>query len=254
MHSTRSVIIFVLVMTTLVALVLAGMSTALAPIHKQNELIYAKKSTLSAISNHLGDIDFATISDEQVDEIFKNQVKQMVIDMNGNEVSQSQVEALGYKGGMAENVDILKEMKKPEADRVLPLFVFTKEDGKKYYIVSTSGKGLWDVIWGCVAIEDDMNTIAGVSFDHRAETPGLGAEIKDNASWVKQFTGKKIYDQGEYKSVFVRKGGAKDPVYEVDGISGATITADGVSEMLARGIKYYEPFFKSIKGYSKEKI
>jgi len=210
MHSTRYIVIFVLVMTTLVALVLAGMSTALAPIHKQNELLYAKKSTLAAISNHLGDIEFSNITDQQVDDIFSNQVKQMVINMNGEEVSQAQVEAL------------------------------------KYYIVSTTGKGLWDVIWGCIAIEDDMNTIAGVSFDHKAETPGLGAEIKDNSAWARQFNGKKLYDNGDFRSVFVRKGGARDATYEVDGISGATITANGVTEMLERGIKYYEPFFNSL--------
>jgi len=139
-------------------------------------------------------------------------------------------------------------MKKDEADRVLPLFVYTKKDGSKYYILSAAGKGLWDVIWGCVALEDDLKTIAGVSFDHKAETPGLGAEIKDNKAWVAQFAGKKIYDEsGTYTSVYVRKGGAKDMNYEVDGISGATITANGVSEMLNRGLKYYEPYLSGIK-------
>jgi Na+-transporting NADH:ubiquinone oxidoreductase subunit C len=235
-------------MTTVVALLLAGLSTILAPTHKKNELLYAKKSTLAAVSNHLGDVDFAGISDDQVESLFTERVEQIVIDMDGNTVSDADIEARGYKGGKAENVDILKEMKKPEADRVLPLFVYTKADGKKYYIVSTTGKGLWDVIWGCVAIEDDMNTIAGVSFDHKAETPGLGAEIKDNAAWVRQFNGKKLYEDGDFKSIYVRKGGARDANYEVDGISGATITGDGVTEMLERGIKYYEPFFKNLKG------
>lgn len=249
MHSTRSVIIFVLIMTFVVAMLLAGLSTFLAPTHKKNELLYAKKSTLAAVSNHLGDdVNFAAITNDQVENIFSERMEQKVIDMAGNTLSDAEVEALGYKGGKAENVDILKEMKKPEADRVLPLFVYTKADGKKYYIVSTTGKGLWDVIWGCIAIEDDMNTIAGVSFDHKAETPGLGAEIKDNAAWVRQFAGKKIYEGNMYKSVYVRKGGARDENFEVDGISGATITGDGVTEMLERGIKYYEPFFKTIKG------
>lgn len=248
MHSTRSVIIFVLIMTTVVALLLAGLSSAWASRIKMNELIYAKKSTLSAVASHLGDVDFEGITDEAVDSIFNSNIVQKVLDMSGKELSSQDIEALGYKGGQAENVDILKEMKKPVEDRVLPLYIYTKPDGKKYYIVATTGKGLWDVIWGCVAIEDDMNTIAGVAFDHRAETPGLGAEIKDNAAWVKQFQGKKLYKDGAFKSINVRKGGARDATYEVDGISGATITGDGVTEMLERGIKYYEPFFKNIKG------
>ena len=97
-----------------------------------------------------------------------------------------------------------------------------------------------------------MNTIAGVSFDHQGETPGLGAEIKDNPMFPKQFEGTKIYDDaGTYRSVMVRKGGRKNKIHEVDGISGATVTADGVTEMLVRGIKYYEPYFSKLKKKSK---
>jgi len=90
--------------------------------------------------------------------------------------------------------------------------------------------------------------VVGASFDHAGETPGLGAEIKDNPSFAKQFGGKKIYRDGEYVSVGVIKGGAKNIAYEVDGISGATVTANGVGEMLYRGIKYYEPYFGKVKG------
>ena len=97
-------------------------------------------------------------------------------------------------------------------------------------------------------MESDWKTIAGVSFDHKGETPGLGAEIKDNPTWVSQFTGKKIYaDDGSFTSVRIIKSGAKDPVHEVDGISGATITANGVDEMLERGLKYYEPYIMKNK-------
>ena len=141
-----------------------------------------------------------------------------------------------------------KEKKKADAEQILPVYIYTTSDSKKYYIVSVRGKGLWDEIWGNIALEKDLNTIAGVAFDHKAETPGLGAEIKDNKDFSGQFTGKKIYDDNGFRSVYVRKGGAKNDTYEVDGISGATITADGVSEMLKRGLKYYEPYFKTIKG------
>ena len=114
--------------------------------------------------------------------------------------------------------------------------------------LSVQGKGLWDVIWGNIALEKDMNTIAGVDFDHRQETPGLGAEIKDNKAWKKQFVGKSILDAaGNVKGIDVMKGGAKEPTWQVDGISGATITADGVGEMMQRGLKYYAPVIESMK-------
>jgi len=247
-HSTAQVIRFGVIMCVVVALILAGLFNVLKPIHDKNAAVYAKKAVLSAVADHI-DGDLKALDDDAIQDLFSAQIEQKVVDMNGNIVEAADITAMGYLGGQAEDVDMEKEYKKPEEDRLLPVFIFTKDDGKKYYIFSTMGKGLWDIIWANVAFEDDLNTIAGVSFDHKAETPGLGAEIKDNVAWYKQFIGKKVYAQdGTFKSVLVRKGGAKDPVYEVDGISGATITADGVSEMFSRGLKYYKPFLKTVKG------
>ena len=121
-------------------------------------------------------------------------------------------------------------------------------DGKSGYIFSVRGSGLGDAIWGNIALEEDMNTVAGVSFDHAGETPGLGAEIKDNNAWKAQFVGKKIYDGDKYVSVYVRKGGAIDLEHEVDGLSGATVTADGVTKMLYEGLKAYEPYMEDAEG------
>ncbi len=248
MHSTNSVIRFVLILTFVVALVLALMQNGLKSIHDKNEALYSKKATLAAVANHI-DGDFKKISDEMVQEIFDKQIEQLVINSEGTIFSADEVEVLGTKGGMAENLDLGREQKKSADERLMPLYVFTKSDGSKYYIVYTRGKGLWDEIWGNIAIEEDLKTLAGVSFDHKAETPGLGAEIKDNAQFKQQFIGKKIYDdEGNFTSVYVRKEGAKSELYEVDGISGATITADGVTEMLERGLKAYEPYLKTIKG------
>jgi len=233
-------------MTALVALVLAGMYAFLKPTHKQNESLFNKKSILSALGENLPK-PVTKMSDSEIEDLFTNNVEQIVLNMDGEQLTKEQVEAAGYIGGMAEHVDMKKEKKKPEADRMLPLYIYNNS-GEKYYIVSVRGNGLWDEIWGNIALEDDLDVIAGVAFDHQAETPGLGAEIKDNKTWVNQFTGKEIFnDQGEYESVTVVKAGAKDPDHEVDGISGATITADGVTEMMQRGIKYYTPYFDKLK-------
>ena len=186
------------------------------------------------------------MSDDEVQSVFDASIIQNVIDMEGGELDESKVEALGYMGGEAEHIDMKKEKKKVEANRILPFYTLNK-DGKKYYIVTVRGNGLWDEIWGNIALEEDFNTIVGASFDHQGETPGLGAEIKDNPAFSVQFIGKKIYEGGKYVGVTVRKGGAQDPNHEVDGISGATITADGVTEMVQRGIQYYEPYFEKLK-------
>jgi Na+-transporting NADH:ubiquinone oxidoreductase subunit C len=228
-------------MTCSVALILAAMATVLKPIHKQNEALYNKRSILQAVNTKLPK-PVNELTDEQVAQQFDNNIEQYVINMTGKEVDKETVVEAGYPGGKAENIELEKEKKKSDEERLLPLFVY-QDDDEKYYIMSVRGSGLWDAIWGHIAFEDDFNTIAGATFDHKAETPGLGAEIKDNPRFRRQFKGKEIFnDVGEFVSVVVKKGGAKDPVHEVDGISGATITGDGVTDMLDRGISAYLPY------------
>ena len=247
MHSTGSILRFVLIMTTIVSLLLSFMYNGLKSIHDRNEAVYSKKATLASIADHLPIDDFTVISDEQVQEIFDTKIEQVVLDIEGNVITEEQMRSRGYKDGEASTLDMKKEQKRGD-EKFMPMYVYKKDDGRKFYILYARGKGLWDEIWGCIALQDDFNTIAGVSFDHITETPGLGAEIKDNKAWVRQFVGKKIYDGDTFKSIYVRKGGAKDPVYEVDGISGATITADGVTKMLADYLVDYEPYIKTLKG------
>ena len=230
-------------MTIVVAFVLALMVTSLKGVHSENEAVYNKKAILSAVAVQLGK-NVNNLSNKEVQEVFSAQIEQKVLNMKGEELTADQIKtATGGWSTNADNLDLGKEMKKEEKDRILPLYIFTAADKKKYNIVAVRGKGLWDEIWGIIALESDWTTIAGTSFDHKGETPGLGAEIKDNQSWVDQFTGKKIFNSaGDFTSVRIIKSGAKDKTYQVDGISGATITANGVDEMLKRGLKYYEPY------------
>jgi Na+-transporting NADH:ubiquinone oxidoreductase subunit C len=226
----------VAVLTMVVALVLSLLATGLKPIHDRNEAIYNKKAILSAIESDLGQKASAMGAD-QVQKIFDDQIEQVVVDMQGNVV----------EGVKADEIDMAKEKKKPVAQQRLPVFIYKGQAGK-IYIISVRGSGLWDEIWGSIALKDDFNTITGATFDHKGETPGLGAEIKDNPKFPKEFVGKKIYDDnGDYVSVQVKKGAITDPAHQVDAISGATITSNGVTEMLKRGIKYYEPYFEKQK-------
>ncbi len=248
--STGYVVRFVLIMTTIVAVLLAFLSLGLQERSAVNEAIFNKRAILAAVADHLGEgVVHKDLSDDQVLEIFDNKVEQVALDMSGQQLSAQDIMDAGYKGGKPENIDMAKEKKKEEANRILPAYIYNTGKGK-FYILSVRGNGLWDEIWGNIALEEDLSTIAGASFDHRGETPGLGAEIKDNPAFPKQFKGKKIYNsKGQFTSVDVVKGGAdKNNIHGVDGISGATVTADGVDEMLERGIRYYEPFLNQIKG------
>ncbi|MBK8886467.1 MAG: NADH:ubiquinone reductase (Na(+)-transporting) subunit C [Saprospiraceae bacterium] len=246
MHSTSYIIRFTLIMTVVVALVLALMVSGLKDIHTENESVYNKKGILSAVSVQLGK-DVNTLSNAQVQEIFDKQIVQKAVNSKGEELTPEQLKAATGTSLVVE-VDLSKEAKKPIGERVLPIFTFTGSDKKVYNILYVRGKGLWDEIWGYIALEGDWNTISGEAFDHKGETPGLGAEIKDNPSWYSQFTGRKLYSEsGEFKSISVVKGGVKDKDHQVDAISGATITGTGVDEMLERGLKYYEPYIQKNK-------
>lgn len=247
MHSTKYIYTFVFIMTTLVALILAGMFTALKPIHDKNVALYNKRAIIAAIDSKL-ESKVADLSDEQVQEIFNTNITQQVIDTKGNLLNESQIQSMGAGAASAEEIDMAKQRKKPESERILPLYTYTTDGGEKYYIISARGSGLWDAIWGNIALESDLNTIAGVSFDHQQETPGLGAEIKENESWKKQYIGKQFYDNnGNLVSIDAVKGGAKDPLHQVDAISGATITSDGVDAMLKTYMKLYQPYLEKLK-------
>lgn len=224
-------------MTTISALLLAGLFYATEPAAKMNEAVFNKRAILAAVEDYLPK-PLKQMSDQEVQDLFAQQVEQEVLNMDGELVD----------GVVAEKVDLAKERKKPEEEIRLPFFIYSSPDGQKFYIMSVRGNGLWDEIWGNVSLKEDLVTVAGASFDHKAETPGLGAEIKDNPTFFNQFKGKKIYDaDGEFTSVVVRKGGARDLEHEVDGISGATITSDGVTDMLKKWIQYYGPYLDKLK-------
>ncbi len=146
-----------------------------------------------------------------------------------------------------------EEMKKSPAKRNLPAFEAKKGD-TSFVVIPVYGKGLWGPIWGYVSFQKEavvakglphFNTIYGVMFDHKGETPGLGAEI-NQPFFMNPFSGKQIFDEkGVFMSVQVVKGGA-DPSssHQVDAISGGTITSKGLQAMLDSCLVSYQNFFK----------
>lgn len=113
-------------------------------------------------------------------------------------------------------------------------------DGTSGIAVRLDGKGLWGPIWGYAVVSADGQTLKGVCFDHKSETPGLGAKITEEA-FMKAFEGKKLYDKdGNFVSVRVLKPGTSPEIVEenrVDAISGATLTSKGVDEMMQSSIR-----------------
>ena len=115
--------------------------------------------------------------------------------------------------------------------------------GEKKYVFPLKGMGLWGGISAFVSVNDDLNTIYGAYFNHESETAGLGAEIKDSQEWQEKFQGKKIFDEnGELKIAVAKK--VENPSSEVDCVTGATLTSNGVSDMLREGLKKYVDILK----------
>ena len=148
------------------------------------------------------------------------------------------------------DINLALEVKKDSETQRFPLYIANVEN-EKFYVIPLRGAGLWAEIWGYIALKEDINTIKGVSFDHKSETAGLGAEITED--WfIDSFTDEKINDsQGNFVGVYLTKSN-NDPRNadkmdnEVDAISGATITGDGVSDMIIERVQNYLPYFNNI--------
>ena len=236
-------IIFAVVMVVVVGSVLAFAATAAKPLIKANERFEKQQNILYAlgINDNEGDSDVAFIGTDKVEAEFKKYITGQYV-IQGGEVTEDDQAFL---------IDIKKEESKakdPSYQRRLPLFKGEK-DGKEIYVIPVRGKGLWDAIWGYVAVDKTM-TVTGVYFDHKGETPGLGAEIKQRY-FMDDFAGESFLRGGTFKGIAVAKGN-NDPTNkdvednEVDALAGATITGDGVAAMLKKDIKMYVDYFKNL--------
>lgn len=246
MQSNRYIIIFSLVLTAVLGGLLSGVSQVLGPTQKKAQDLDTKKQILGAIPS-----EKEALSGMEAEEIlarYQEVIFSEVTDFQGNLVDTNE------KGGpmVAEEVNIEKNYKKPVEDRLFPVFKYSA-NGEESYILPVYGAGLWDAIWGFVALNPDLKSVKGVSFDHKGETPGLGARITSD-DVQERYRGKDLYnDNGEFVAITMVKG-EKIPEdrlgpNKVDGLAGATLTANGVNDMLLNYIGYYQKYFdKNVKG------
>lgn len=226
--------LFATIMVVVVASILAFLATYLKPM--QNENMRNEK-----MQNILSTIGVTDVSREEAQAKFD----EFIVDQITLKSDGSKDESV-----KAFEVDLKTELKKNVEEQSFPLFIAEK-DNKTFYIIPLRGAGLWDAIWGYIALQDDFNTIEGVSFDHKGETPGLGAEITQ--SWfLDYFKDEKIFDKdGNLVGVTVAKGNNnkdnKDD-NKVDAISGATITGDGVTDMIKERLMHYKNYIVKQKG------
>lgn len=239
-------IIFAVAMVVVVGFLLAFTASSLKDkidankrTEKQQNILFAMGITDSEDPNEF-------VPAEKAGELFEKYVgdDQYIITGNASE-----------KTAKAFDIEVKKESDKLKQNsaykRKMPLFI-GKKDGEEFYIVPMRGNGLWDAIWGYVSLDKEFTKVKGAFFDHKGETPGLGANIKE-AYFRDDFIGESILDaSGTYKGITVAKGNA-DPKNvdkkdnEVDALAGATITGNGVTAMVKKGVKMYMPYFQTLK-------
>jgi Na+-transporting NADH:ubiquinone oxidoreductase subunit C len=237
-------IFFAIAMVVVVGSLLAFAASSLEPTISENKRLEKQQNILYAMGVNENDEGSATfISTDKAPQAFSEFITKQLVIQEGNVTDNDQ----------AYLIDVKKEKsaaKEDDYSRRLPLFVGEK-DGQTFYIAPIYGKGLWDAIWGYVSMDENM-VIQGAYFDHKGETPGLGANIKQRY-FMDDFIGEHLLDSnGNFVGITVSKSNA-DPTNkdkqdnEVDAIAGATITGDGVSAMVKSDLRLYVPYFKNLK-------
>lgn len=217
-------IIYATIVVVIVAFLLAFVSKALEPQSQANERIDKKKQILASLGKR--DLKKAAIEAAYAEYI----VADKIVNREGEILSEGEEkDQAGFQVGLA---DI--------SDDCLPVYV-CQLDGATKYVFPLSGRGLWGSIWGYIALDDDLRTVYGAYFSHASETAGLGARITEEA-FQAQFIGKKIVgEKGSDISLSVVKK-ITNPDAEIAAITGATLTSNGLNDMLHEGLAAYGKF------------
>ena len=236
-------LLFAVGLVVIVGTLLAAIDSSLKDKIRINKILEKQQNILYAIGineNEGNSVNF--IAADKAEQEFKKYITKQIY-IQGDKVIEDEKAYL---------IDVKKQKalaKDPSHKRKLPLFIANK-DGRNLYVAPIRGKGLWDAIWAYVSVDENM-IIRGIYFDHKAETPGLGANIKQRF-FMDDFIGESLLDtQGNFKGVTVSKTNL-DPKNEdkydneVDAIAGSTITGDGVTAMIRSDLSLYQPYFNSL--------
>lgn len=239
------------------SVVVAGAAVALGPMQEYNAKIKKQRNVLEAAALYDADAD----GNKEIEAKFAKYVVEVPVNLNDGVLDDS-IDVASYSADDArKDLDASSPIQDgphalvgyPAREDVAIAYLVKNDAGALDKVVMpVYGKGLWSTLFGFLALESDLRTIAGLTFYSHAETPGLGGEV-DNPRWKKQWVGKLAYDDSGEPNVTVQKGGvpANDPQasYKVDGLSGATITSNGVENLVNYWISdgAFGPFLEKIQ-------
>lgn len=233
-QSNLYIVMYAAILSVVCAGLLVAANTGLKERQQANIELEQKKNILATVMQVEEGAD--------INQLYKDRIKEMVVDAKGNVI----------EGASPKDVAIAAEFKKPAMERRLPVYVFKSAenpDKVESVVFPVFGRGLWDAIWGYVSLGPDMNTIKGVKFEHKGETPGLGARITEDEI-QSRYKDKEIFENGQLVSVVMMKGEGNDysdDKHKVDGMSGATLTGKGINDMLKDYFVAYQEYMKKNK-------
>lgn len=232
------VLIYAAVMVILAAVLLAGAAIVLRPAQQENANIDKMQQILRALGQ--------SPDKSAVISTYKDLIKkELLVNEEGQVVKIFEGEEVGKSDAFNANTELSYKLIAKGEKQDLPVYV-AEVNGKTLYVLPLNGAGLWNKIWGYIAIDAaDHSTVDGADFGNAGETPGLGAEIS-TPHFSAQFKGKHIFREGAFTGIAVVKNGqkAEDKDY-VDGISGGTLTSNGVNDMLAASLKPFQKFLET---------
>ncbi|WP_193164078.1 Na(+)-translocating NADH-quinone reductase subunit C [Microbulbifer hainanensis] len=251
--SVKGTLLVALVLCIVCSVVVSTAAVMLRPAQKANVELDMKRNVLMAA----GLINDPKASKSTVEDAFAN-VTIRYVDLNTGKFTDEKPE--GGQGRAAAKVPSASEKLNPDDDVAK---IIRRENISEVYLVENNGElqrvvlpvrgyGLWSTLYGFLALDSDLNTVAGLGFYDQKETPGLGGEV-DNPNWKALWPGKEVFGKDGSVDISLVKGGV-DPnspkaVHQVDALSGATLTSNGVQNLLHfwLGSEGFGPFLKNLK-------
>ncbi|SDZ79350.1 Na(+)-translocating NADH-quinone reductase subunit C [Microbulbifer marinus] len=251
--SVKGTLLVALVMCLVCSVVVSTAAVMLKPAQQANAALDMKRNVLMAG----GLLEDSKASAAEVEQAFASVTIKYVDLETGKFTDEAPA---GGSGRAASKIASASEKLPPEQDKAK---IIRRENTKEVYLVEKDGElqriilpvrgyGLWGQLYGFLALESDLKTVAGLGFYEHKETPGLGGEV-DNPNWKAQWVGKEVYDENGNVKIDVIKGSV-DPnspqaEHQVDGLSGATLTSNGVDNLINfwLGSEGYGPFLKNLK-------
>lgn len=256
-NSVGYIVGFAAVVCIFCSLLVSSTAVVLKDLQDANKLLDKQQKVL-AVSGLIA--EGSTPSADEVNTLFDERIDIQVLNMETSAIDENSgiADPIAYnqlKASKNLTMSFAVDSNKARVKRVpnhITVYIVKDEDGAaSLYVLPVEGMGLWGTMYGFVAIDKDLNTIQGLTFYKHKETPGLGAEI-DNPNWKAKWPGRRVYDESGTIAIKVIKGPAASPEeapHEVDGLSGATLTSNGVTNLLRfwLGRDGFGPYLDSLR-------